>query len=211
MEIHKRYLINSPCFRKNAKQCIVLTPPCGRQGQTGRVFQLRVGSCSGIEKIFQVGLGIGYLYQIPSKLGISGIEILIGHSPSISLISYIFLYLISYLINMFNQTCFWWTDICHYGPVWQKLAAFWGPQKISRYPKISNYYENISGRVRVLLKIIGSGIGYLSDTGEKRSTTIMLIKKMASVEPWYILSNLFYQPLHWLVLHNIFWEFLQKY
>ena len=36
-------------------------------------------------------------------------------------------------------------------------------------------------------------------------------KKMASVEPWYILSNLFYQPLHWLVLHNIFWEFLQKY
>ena len=71
--------------------------------------------------------------------------------------------------------------------------------------------ENISGRVRVLLKIIGSGIGYLSDTGEKRSTTIMLIKKIASVEPWYILSNLFYQPLHWLVLHNIFWEFLQKY
>ena len=157
-------MINSPCFRKNAKQCIVLTPPCGRQGQTGRVFQLRVGSCSGIEKIFQVGLGIGYLYQIPSKLGISGIEILIGHSPSISLISYIFLYLISYLINMVNQTYFWWTDICHYGPVWQKLAAFWGPRKISQYPKIPDYSENISGRVRVLLKIIGSGIGYPSDT-----------------------------------------------
>ena len=47
------------------------------QGQTGRVFQLRVGSGSGIEKIFRVGsgrvgLGIGYLYQIPSQLGIMG-------------------------------------------------------------------------------------------------------------------------------------------
>ena len=42
------------------------------QGQTGRVFQLRVGSGSGIEKIFQVGSGIGYLYQIPSQLGIMG-------------------------------------------------------------------------------------------------------------------------------------------
>ena len=31
-----------------------------RQGQTGRVFQLRVGSGSGIEKIFRVGSGIGY-------------------------------------------------------------------------------------------------------------------------------------------------------
>ena len=31
---------------------------------------------------------------------------------------------------------------------------------------------------------VGSGIGYLSDTGEKRSTTIMLIKKMATVDPW---------------------------
>ena len=31
------------------------------QGQTGRVFQLRVGSGSGIEKIFLVGLGrVGY-------------------------------------------------------------------------------------------------------------------------------------------------------
>ena len=42
------------------------------QGQTGRVFQLRVGSGSGIEKIFWVGSGIGYLYQIPSHLGIMG-------------------------------------------------------------------------------------------------------------------------------------------
>ena len=31
------------------------------QGQTGRVFQLRVGSGSGIEKIFRVGSGrVGY-------------------------------------------------------------------------------------------------------------------------------------------------------
>ena len=31
------------------------------QGQTGRVFELRVGSGSGIEKIFRVGLGrVGY-------------------------------------------------------------------------------------------------------------------------------------------------------
>ena len=44
----------------------------GDQGQTGRVFQLRVGSGSGIEKIFWVGSGIGYLYQIPSQLGIIG-------------------------------------------------------------------------------------------------------------------------------------------
>ena len=42
------------------------------QGQTGRVFQLRVGSDSGIEKIFRVRLGIGYLYQIPSQLGVMG-------------------------------------------------------------------------------------------------------------------------------------------
>ena len=52
-----------------------------------------------------------------------------------------------------------------------EVAAFWGPQKISqtfgdpipkntRYPKIPDYSENISGRVRVLLKIIG----YPSDT-----------------------------------------------
>ena len=34
----------------------------------------------------------------------------------------------------------------------------------TRYPKIPDYSENISGRVRVLLKIIGSGIGYPSDT-----------------------------------------------
>ena len=47
-------------------------PGSGVQGQTGRVFQLRVGSGSGIEKIFRVGLGIGYLYQIPSQLGIMG-------------------------------------------------------------------------------------------------------------------------------------------
>ena len=34
---------------------------CGKQGQTGRVFQLRVGSGSGIEKIFWVGSGrVGY-------------------------------------------------------------------------------------------------------------------------------------------------------
>ena len=89
---------------------------------------------------------------------------------------------------MVNQTCVWSTYLCHSGPVWQKLAAFWGPQKISqtfgerafakfrdknavfvifcnknvtfsntRYPKIPDYSENISGRVRVLLKIIGSG------------------------------------------------------
>ena len=39
------------------------------QGQTGRVFELRVGSGSGIEKIFRVGLGIGYFYEIPSQSG----------------------------------------------------------------------------------------------------------------------------------------------
>ena len=33
---------------------------------------------------------------------------------------------------MVNQTCVWWTDLCHSGPVWQKLAAFRGPQKISQ-------------------------------------------------------------------------------
>ena len=44
-----------------------------RQGQTGRVFQVRVGISSCIEKIFWVGSGrSGYLYQIPSQLGIMG-------------------------------------------------------------------------------------------------------------------------------------------
>ena len=33
---------------------------------------------------------------------------------------------------MVNQTCVWSTYLCHSGPVWQKLAAFWGPQKISQ-------------------------------------------------------------------------------
>ena len=32
---------------------------------------------------------------------------------------------------MVNQTCVWWTDLCHSGPVWQKFAAFLGLQKIS--------------------------------------------------------------------------------
>ena len=64
----------------------------GGQGQTGRVFQLRVGSGSGIEKIFRVGSGwvsgICIKYQVNWVLW--GIEILIGYSPSISLISYTF-------------------------------------------------------------------------------------------------------------------------
>ena len=61
------------------------------QGQTGRVFELRVGSGSGIEKIFWVGSGwvsgicIKLKYQVNWVLW--GIEILIGYSPSISLIS----------------------------------------------------------------------------------------------------------------------------
>ena len=100
---------------------------------------------------------------------------------------------------MVNQTCVWSTYLCHSGPVWQKLAVFWGTQKISqtfgertfakfcdknaefvnfcdknavlvnfcnknvtfsntRYPKIPDYSENILGRVRVLLKIIGLGL-----------------------------------------------------
>ena len=99
---------------------------------------------------------------------------------------------------MVNQTCVWWTDLCHSGPVWQKLAAFRGPQKISQtfgesafakfreknaifvifcdkalylyifatemslfqilipqnsILKIPDYYENILGWVRVLLKL----------------------------------------------------------
>ena len=62
------------------------------QGETGRVFQLRVGSGSGIEKIFRVGSGwvsgICIKYQVNWVLW--GIEILIGYSPSISLISYTF-------------------------------------------------------------------------------------------------------------------------
>ena len=33
---------------------------------------------------------------------------------------------------MVNQTYVWRTDLCRSGPVWQKLAAFWGPQKISQ-------------------------------------------------------------------------------
>ena len=53
-----------------------------------RVGFFNFGSGSGIEKIFWVGSGIGYLYQIPSQLGI---EILIGYSPSISLI-YLLIY-----------------------------------------------------------------------------------------------------------------------
>ena len=46
-------------------------PSTGRVRRVG-FFNFRVGSGSGIEKIFRVGLGIGYLYQIPSQLGIMG-------------------------------------------------------------------------------------------------------------------------------------------
>ena len=57
-----------------------------------RVFQLRVGSGLGIEKIFRVGSGwvpgICIKYQVNWVLW--GIEILIGYSLSISLISYTF-------------------------------------------------------------------------------------------------------------------------
>ena len=67
-------------------------PGSGVQGQTGRVFQLRVGSGSGIEKIFRIGSGwvsgICIKYQVNWVLW--AIEILIGYSPSISLISYTF-------------------------------------------------------------------------------------------------------------------------
>ena len=49
---------------------------------SGRVRVLKKYFGSG-----RVGLGIGYLYQIPSQMGI---EILVGYSPSISLISYTF-------------------------------------------------------------------------------------------------------------------------
>ena len=42
------------------------------QGQTGRVFQLRVGFGYWKNISGRVGLGIGYLYQIPSQLGIMG-------------------------------------------------------------------------------------------------------------------------------------------
>ena len=33
---------------------------------------------------------------------------------------------------MVNQTCVWSTYLCNSGPVWQKLAVFWGTQKISQ-------------------------------------------------------------------------------
>ena len=33
---------------------------------------------------------------------------------------------------MVKQACVWGTDLCHSGPVWQKLADFWGQQKISQ-------------------------------------------------------------------------------
>ena len=84
--------------RKNQARCKLcfatcwIDNSCPRQGQTGRVFQLRVGSGLGIEKIFWVGSGwvsgICIKYQVNWVLW--GIEILIGYSPSISLISYTF-------------------------------------------------------------------------------------------------------------------------
>ena len=79
-------------FSKFSKYKMIENLPACMQGQTGRVFQLRVGSGSGIEKIFWVGSGwvpgICIKYQINWVLW--GIEILIGYSPSISLISYTF-------------------------------------------------------------------------------------------------------------------------
>ena len=60
---------------------------CRQQGQTGRVFQLQVGSGLGIEQIFQVGSGwvsgIFIKYQVNRVL--SGIKILIRYSPSLAI------------------------------------------------------------------------------------------------------------------------------
>ena len=66
---------------------ILITMVTYDQGQTGRVFQLRVGSGSGIEKIFWVGSGwvSGFFIKYQVKRVLSGIEILIGYSQSISL------------------------------------------------------------------------------------------------------------------------------
>ena len=44
----------------------------GIQGLTGRVFQLRVGSGSGIGKNYRVGVGFGYWYHILNQSGIIG-------------------------------------------------------------------------------------------------------------------------------------------
>ena len=94
-------------------------PLIGNVVRVRRVYQLRVG-------LGRFGLGSDYLYQIPSQSGISGFwnldRVFTEYLPY-------FLYLLSYLINMVN---IWSTDLCHSGPVWQKLAAFWGPQKISQ-------------------------------------------------------------------------------
>ena len=57
-------------------------------------------------------------------------------------------------ICKFLRQNFVFVNFCH------KNVTF----SITRYPKIPDYSENISGRVRVLLKIIGSGIRYPSDT-----------------------------------------------
>ena len=69
----------------------------GSQGPTGRVCQLWFGS--GVED------------KIGSGRVLSCIEILIGYASSISLISYILQYVISYLNNIVNQACHWCADL----------------------------------------------------------------------------------------------------
>ena len=72
------------------------------QGQTGMVFKFGLG---------RVGFGVNLVGAKSQK----NLKMRFEGSP-----------------NMANQTCVWWTDLCHSGPVWQKLAAFWGQQKISQ-------------------------------------------------------------------------------
>ena len=78
--------------RKNQARCKLcfatcwIDNSCPRQGQTGRVFQLRVGFGYWKNISGRVGLCICIIYQVIWVLW--GNEILIGYSPSISLISY---------------------------------------------------------------------------------------------------------------------------
>ena len=44
---------------------------------------------------------------------------------------------------MVNQTCVWWTDLCHSGPVWQKLAAFLGTAE-----NLTNFGEHAFAKFR---------------------------------------------------------------
>ena len=103
------------------------------QGQTGRVFQLRVGSGSGIEKIFRVRSGrVGYRVFVSNTKSIGYYGVLKSWSgirrvsPLFPILFNIIYYIIlSYLINMVNQTCVWSTYLCHSGPVHYEKVEKW--------------------------------------------------------------------------------------